>query len=101
DVAPNGVAYARQVAAIAGLLLVGDAEIAILIEDVEEAALAERPHAEQIFVGARLAWVVDDLRVRPSAVAAHDEHERLAQQEEMELVGKRAQLGVLGGPLDP
>src|SRR4030095_4954262 len=41
DIAPDGVADAREVAAITGLGLVGDAEIAILFENVEEPSLAE------------------------------------------------------------
>src|SRR5215471_13593298 len=100
-IARNGVAYARQIAAVAGLGLIGDAEVAILVENVEEAAFAERPHAEQIFVRPGIALVVDDLGVRPGRVAAHDEDERLTQQEEVQLVGIRAQLAIARRPLDP
>src|SRR5262249_29385728 len=54
------IANARQVAAIAGLGVIGFDEVAIRIEDVEEIALAEGPHAEQIFERAGVARVVDD-----------------------------------------
>src|SRR6478672_10954054 len=101
DIARDGIADARQIAAVARRLLVVEAEIAILVEHVEEAALAECPHAEQVFVVTGLARIEDDLRVRPGAAAAHHQHEPLAKQEEVQLVGERAELWALGVSLDP